>query len=145
MVGRHRMFVRKRDGRIEVRLNDVGRAVAREAFGHVVAAERDPNHEWYVTLSAPIDPSSDQDDPVATLARQNETATNAELAVMTLNEEFLTDSEAWAWLSTLQVALRASAVANGLLSEDKLAACDPELLNFIRTLQAYLFELAECL
>ena len=34
--------MRKRDGRIEVRLNDVGRAVAREAFGHVVAAERDP-------------------------------------------------------------------------------------------------------
>ena len=145
MVGRHRMFVRKRDGRIEVRLNDLGRGVAREAFGHVVAAERDPNHEWHVTLSAPIDPSSDQDDPLAILTRQNETSTNAELAVMTLNEQYLTDSEAWAWLSTLQVALRSSAVANGLLSEDKLAACEPELMNFIRTLQSFLFELAECL
>jgi hypothetical protein len=145
VVGRHRMFVRRRDGRIEVRLNDLGREVAREAFGHVVAAERDPDHEWHVTLSAPIDPSSDQDDPLATLSRQNETSTNAELAVMTLNEQFLNDAEAWAWLSTLQVALRATAVANGLLSDEKLAACDPELMNFIRTLQSFLFELAECL
>ena len=138
------MFVRRRDGRIEVRLNDVGRSVAREAFGHVVAAERGPDHEWHVTLSAPIDPSSDQDDPLATLARQNEVETNAELAVMTLNEQYLNESEAWAWLSTLQVALRATAVANGLLSDEKLAAADPQLLDFIRTLQAYLFELAEC-
>jgi len=144
VLGRHHMFVRRRDGRIEVRLNDVGRSVAREAFGHVVAAERDPDHEWHVTLSAPIDPSSDQDDPLATLARQNEVETNAELAVMTLNEQYLNESEAWAWLSTLQVALRATAVANGLLSDEKLAAADPQLLDFIRTLQAYLFELAEC-
>jgi hypothetical protein len=139
------MFVRKRDGRVEVRLNDLGRSVAREAFGRVIAAERDPEHEWHVTLSAPIDPSRDQDDPVAALTRQNETSTNAELAVMTLNEQFLNDGEAWAWMSTLQVALRSTAVANGLLSEDKLAACDPELLNFIRTLQTFLFELAECM
>jgi hypothetical protein len=144
VLGRHHMFVRRRDGRIEIRLNDVGRSVAREAFGHVVAAERDPDHEWHVTLSAPIDPSSDQDDPLATLARQNEISTNAELAVMTLNEQFLNESEAWAWLSTLQVALRATAVANGLLSDEKLAEADPELMNFIRTLQSFLFELAEC-
>jgi hypothetical protein len=145
MIGRHRMFVRKRDGRVEVRLNDLGRSVAREAFGHVVAAERDPEHEWHVTLNPPIDPSSDQDDPLAALTRQNETSTNAELAVMTLNEQFLNDGEAWAWLSTLQVALRSTAIANGLLSEDKLAACEPELLHYIRTLQSFLFELSECL
>src|ERR1019366_9841753 len=97
MVGRHRMFVRRRDGRVEVRLNDLGRAVAREAFGRVVAAERDPDHEWHVTLSAPIAPSADQDDPLATLTRQSETSTNAELAVMTLSEQFLNDAEARAW------------------------------------------------
>jgi hypothetical protein len=79
------------------------------------------------------------------LTRQSETSTNAELAVMTLSEQFLNDAEAWAWLSTLQVALRATAVANGLLSDEKLAACEPELMNFIRTLQSFLFELAECL
>lgn len=129
---------------MEVRLNEMGRAVAREAFGHVVAAERDPEHEWHPGLNPPIDPSNDQDDPLATLHRQNEIATNAELAVMTLNEEFLNDAEAWAWLSTLQVALRSTAVANGLLSDEKLASCDEELRQLVHTLQQYLFELAEC-
>lgn len=144
MVG-NKLFVRRRDGRIEVRLNEVGRAVAREAFGHVVAAERDPDHKWHASLSAPIDPASDDDDPVSTLSRQNEISTNAELAVMTLKEEFLNESEAWAWLSTLQIALRSTAEANGLMTEEKLEACQPELLDYIRTLQQFLFALAECL
>jgi hypothetical protein len=144
VVGRHRLFVRRRDGRVEVRLNDMGRSVVREAFGHVVAAERDSEHEWHPGLNPPIDPSNDQDDPLATLSRQNEISTNAELAVMTLNEEFLNDAEAWAWLSTLQVALRSTAIANGLLSDEKLASCDEELLHFVNTLQRILFELAEC-
>ena len=144
MLGRHRLFVRRRDGRVEVRLNEMGRAIAREAFGHVVAAERDLEHEWHPGLNPPIDPSNDQDDPLATLHRENEIATNAELAVMTLNEEFLNDAEAWAWLSTLQLALRSTAIANGLLSDEKLASCDEELLQFVHTLQQYLFELAEC-
>lgn len=129
---------------MEVRLNDLGRAAAREAFGHVVAAERDPEHEWHPGLNPPIDPSHDQDDPLATLHRQQEIATNAELAVMTLGEEFLNDAEAWAWLSTLQVALRSTAIANGLLSDERLAACDQELLDFVHTIQQLLFELAEC-
>lgn len=144
MVG-NRLFVRRRDGRIEVRLNEAGRAVAREAFGHVVAAERDPDHEWHAGLNAPIDPSSDDDDPVSTLNRQQEISTNAELAVMTLQEQYLNESEAWAWLSTLQIALRATAVAHGLMSEEKLESCAPELLDYIRTLQQFLFALAECL
>jgi hypothetical protein len=144
MAGRGRLFVRRRDGRIEVRLNDVGRSVAREAFGRVVAAERDPDHEWHVSMNAPIDPSRDQDDPVSTLNRQHEVATNAELAVMTLAEEFLTDAEAWAWMTTLQVALRSTAVAHGILSEEKLASCDAEVLDFIHTLQQFLFELSAC-
>ncbi len=141
----HRLFVRRRDGRIEVRLNEAGRAIAREAFGHVVAAERDPNHEWGSTLNAPMDPTRDEDDPVATLTRQHATSTNAELAVASLHEQFLTDGEAWAWLCTLQVALRATAVSTGLLTDEKLAAADPAVLNEVRTLQQFLFDLAECL
>ena len=39
MVG-NKLFVRRRDGRIEVRLNEAGREVAREAFGRVLIAER---------------------------------------------------------------------------------------------------------
>jgi hypothetical protein len=144
MVG-NKLFIRRRDGRIEVRLSDAGRAVAREAFGHVVAAERDPNHEWHAGLNAPIDPSSDDDDPVSTLNRQHEISTNAELAVMTLQDQFLNDAEAWAWLSTFQIALRSTVVANGLMSNEKLDACPSELLEYIRTLQQFLFALAECL
>ena len=38
-----KLFVRRRDGRIEVRLNDARRDVLRDVFVHVVAAERTPN------------------------------------------------------------------------------------------------------
>jgi hypothetical protein len=139
-----KLFVRRRDGRIEVRLNDTGRAAVREIFAHVLAAERDPDHEWHLSLNAPITPSSDVDDPAATLSRQKDIASNAELAVMTLREQFLTDAEAWAWLSTVQVALRSTAVVNGILSDEKLETCSPELLDDIRTMQHFLFDLSAC-
>jgi hypothetical protein len=139
-----KLFVRRRDGHIEVRLNDVGRGILREVFVHVVAGERDPEHEWHLSLNPPINPSSDDDDPLSTLARQSETASNAELAVMTLQEQYLTDSEAWAWLSTLQVALRSTAVANGILSDEKLESASEELLDEIHILQQFLFDLANC-
>jgi hypothetical protein len=140
-----KLFVRRRDGRIEVRLNEYGRGIAREAFRNVVAAEHDPNHEWHTSLTAPIDPSLDHDNPLSMLARQNETSTNAELASLTLDEEFLNENEAWAWLTTLQVALRSTAQSKGLLSEDQLAKSEPVLLEYIRTLQQFLFQLADCL
>ena len=139
-----KLFVRRRDGRVEVRLNDAGRDVLREAFAHVVAAERDPEHDWHLSLNAPINPSRDDDDPLSALARQNEIATNAELSIMTLKEQFLNDAEAWAWLSTLQVALRSIAVVNGILSDEKLESCELELLEEIRTIQQLLFDLAAC-
>ena len=145
MVSRHRLFIRRRDKRIEVLLNDVGRNVVREAVARVVAAEQDPNHEWRASLESPIDPSNDEDDPVAKLSRQHEVATNAELALLTVDEQFLNDAEAWAWLTTLQVALRSTAVSHGLLSDEKLAQGDAEVLTFVRTLQHLLFDLADCL
>ena len=145
MPGRHRLFVRRRDGRIEVRLNEFGRSVARDAFTQVVAAERDVEHVWHAGLTAPIDPSVDHDDPVAMLSRQNEMATNAELALVTLEEQFLNEAEAWSWLSTLQVGLRATAIAHGLLSDEKLAACDEEVRTYVLTLQQFLFDLADTL
>lgn len=140
-----KLFVRRRDGRIELRLNEWGRSVVREAFRNVVAAEHDPNHEWHASLTAPIDPSLDSDNPVSMLTRQNETATNAELALMTLDEDFLTANEAWTWLTTLQVALRSSAQSKGLVSDEQLAASEPDVLEYIHTLQLFLFQLAECL
>ncbi|HEY5265287.1 MAG TPA: hypothetical protein VIJ40_00575 [Acidimicrobiales bacterium] len=139
-----KLFIRRRDGRIEVRLNDAGRDAIREVFAHVVASERDPDHEWHLSMNAPINPSHDNDDPLSTLARQHDTATNAELSVMTLNEQFLNDAEAWAWLCTLQVALRSTAVSKGILDDEKLASCDPQLLDEIRLMQQFLFDLAAC-
>jgi hypothetical protein len=140
-----RLFIRRRDGRVEVRLNDAGRGVLREVFVHVVAAERDGEHEWHLSLHSPINPSNDDDDPLSTLARQHEIATNAELAIMTLSEQYLNEAEAWAWLSTLQVALRATAVVHGILSDERLESCPPEVLEEIRTIQHFLFDLAACL
>ncbi len=141
----NRLFVRRRDGRIEVRLNDDARAIAREAFAHVFAAEIDPAHEWYASLNAPIDPSHDVDDPLATFNRQHEVTSNVELAVATLNEEFLNDAEAWAWLCTLQIALRATITAKGLLTKDRLEEADETTLEYITTLQTFLFSLADAM
>jgi hypothetical protein len=140
----NKLFARRRDGRIEVRLNDAGREIVREVFAHVLAAERDPEHEWHLVLNAPINPRSDEDDPLAMLTRDRDIASNAELSVMTLREQFLTDVEAWAWLSTIQVALRSTAVANGILSDEKLESCPPAFLEDIRTMQHLLFDLSAC-
>ncbi len=140
-----RLFIRRRDGRIEVRLNDAGRAWARNVLSQVVAAERDPDHQWHASLHSPIDPSVDADSPLSTLARENETTTNAELALACIDEQFLTSSEAWAWLTSLQVALRSIAVSRGVLSDERLAQADEELAGEIGTLQLLLFSLAECL
>ena len=139
-----KLFIRRRDGRIEVRLNDAGRDAIREVFAHVVASERDPDHEWHLSMNAPINPSNDNDDPLSTLSRQYDIATNAELSVMTLNEQFLNDAEAWSWLSTIQVALRSTAVSKGILDDEKLASCEPEILDEIRLMQQFLFDLAAC-
>ena len=138
-----RLFVRRRDGRIEVRLSDAARAVAREAFAHVLAAESDPEHEWHASLNAPINPSHDVDDPLATFNRQHEVTSNVELAVATLNEEFLNEAEAWAWLCTLQISLRATITTKGLMSADRLAETDQATSDYIKTLQAFLFALAD--
>ncbi|HSN02635.1 MAG TPA: hypothetical protein VLS91_04035 [Acidimicrobiales bacterium] len=141
----NRLFVRRRDGRIEVRLNDAGRNFVRDVFAQVVTAEREPEHLWHASLHSPIDPSVDADNPLATLSRQSETTTNAELALVCVDEEFLTNAEAWAWLTSLQVALRSVAVSNGVLSDERLTEVEVELRAEIETLQSLLFSLAECL
>ena len=141
----HRLFVRRRDGRVEVRLNDAGRSFVRDVFAQVVTAEREPDHQWHASLHSPIDPSIDADNPLSTLARQSETTTNAELALVCADEQFLTDTEAWAWLTSLQVALRSVAVSNGVLSDEKLGDVDDALRSEIETLQLLLFSLADCL
>jgi hypothetical protein len=143
-VAGSKLFTRRRDGRVEVRMNDYARDIVRSAFSNVLAAERDPEHEWHVALSGPIDPSRDQDDPLSMLSRQNETSTNAELAGLSVDEQFLNDTEAWAWLTTLQVALRSTAQSKGLLTDEQLAATTADVLLYVQTLQHFLFDLAAC-
>ncbi|HET8989787.1 MAG TPA: hypothetical protein VFN59_01640 [Acidimicrobiales bacterium] len=140
-----RLFNRRRDGRIEVRLSPDGRAFVGATAREVVAAESDPNHAWGAALQAPIDPGRDADDPVAILSRQSDLASNAELVLATLDEGALTDGEAWAWFCTLQVALRSIAVANGLLDDDAWNAQSGPLVEHVQTIQALLFELARVL
>ena len=140
-----KLFVRRRDGRVEVRLTGDGRDFVRALFGEVVAAERDPDHQWRGGLLPPMDPSRDEDDPLNSLQRQQQIATNAELAFVTLEESFLNDAEAWAWLSTLQVALRATAITFGLLDDARFEAADATLVNQVHAIQQLLFELADCL
>jgi len=41
------------------------------------------------------------------------------------------------------VSLRATATANGLFDQDRLQTADPELREYIETLQTFLFHLAE--
>ncbi len=140
-----RLFIRRRDGRVEVRLNEAGRDVVRTAVRRVVAAENDLDDEWNATLNGPIDPSRDQDDPLLTLARQHDMSSNAELALMTIDEAFLNDGEAWAWLSTLQVALRATASAHGLVNDERVTSADEAVLGEVQILQSLLFSLADVL
>ncbi len=140
-----RLFSRRRDGRVEVRLSAEGRAFVGASAREVVAAEHDVDHAWGATLHAPIDPSRDADDPLAILSRQGDLTSNAELVLATLDEAALTDAEAWAWFCTLQVALRSIAVANGLLDDDAWSAQGGALVEHVQTIQALLFELARVL
>jgi len=44
----------------------------------------------------------------------------------------------------MQIALRETAATNGILNDEKWNSADVELRSQIQTLQAFLFELAEC-
>jgi len=140
-----RLFVRRRDGRIEVKINAVGRAILKEAFVNVLKAEQDPSHQWHVSLNGPIDPSQDADNPLAMFSRQNEISTNAELAGVTVEDNFLNDAEGWAWLTTLQVALRSTVQSYGILDDEKWASAAAEVRGYVENLQQLLFELADVL
>jgi hypothetical protein len=144
-VGRSDLFVRRRDGRIEVRLNEFARQFVRDQLTTLSLAQEDAHHAWYAPLSAPIDPSRDDDDPLRTLERQKASATNVELALMTVDDEFLNEAEAWAWLSSLQRALRALASTLELASLDDVRECEHIEIEIVVSLQQLLFALAEVL
>jgi len=144
-VARSRIFIARRDGRIDVRLSDHGREFVREQFGRLRVAEVDVHHAWRGSLHQPIDPSRDDDDPLRQLERSNAVTSNAELALVTVGEETLSTAEAWAWLSSLQLALRACAAIEGLATAADVDGASPEQLAVVVNLQALLFDLSAAL
>ena len=139
------LFKKKRDGSISVQVNAQARTFIGEIFNQVVAAENDPNHVWHTSMNPPINPAANSDDPLATFSRQKEMASNAELAQMTINEETLSAGEAYAWMTSLQLALRATATTQGVMDEEALTKVDPEVKQYILNLQSLLFGLAASL
>jgi hypothetical protein len=139
------LFQRTRDGRVRVRLSDEGREFVREQFGRLRVAEEDTEHAWHQPLNQPIDPGSDDDDPLRILERQKTMATNAELALLTVDEPVLSEGEAWAWFMSLQLVLRACAEVEGISTEDDLAERSDEELMTVHVLQQLLSDLTESL
>lgn len=137
-----RLFIRRRDGRIEVRLREDVRNYLSTCVANVIAAESDPEHEWHASLHLPINPQLDQDNPWSILQRQHDVSSNAELMAASLAEEFLTDAEAWAWLCTLQVGLRAYSTSHGIINDEQWEAAGEEPRAYIEMMQAILFALA---
>ena len=139
------LFKKKRDGSIAVNLNDAARSFVGEIFNQVVAAENDPHHEWHLLFNPPINPSAMSDDPLATFSRQKEMASNSELAQMTVGEDTLSTGEAYAWMTSLTLALRATASMHNVIDDLSLQEIDPAVRQYIVTVQSLLFGLADCL
>jgi hypothetical protein len=140
-----KLFIRRRDGRIECRLNTPARDFVDAIAEQVERSDEDPTHEWRATLSSPINPVLDHDDPLSVLKRQSGTLSNAQLCRASVRDEFINDAEAWAWMTTLQVGLRASAAAAHVVSEEDLDTMSEHTRSQIETLQLFLFALAEVL
>jgi hypothetical protein len=138
------LFSHKRSGKIHVHLNRAGRAFAKMIFERVLAAETDSSLPWHGSLNPPLAQGS-VDDPFATLSRQQQLSSNAELALLTVEEDNLTPDEAWAWLATFQVALRASSEALGIETTQDLEAAPKEALDELRGIQEFLFDLSNAL
>jgi hypothetical protein len=96
-------------------------------------------------LHSPITPAADSDDPLRSFERQKMTATSAELMRLTLDESFLSQDEAFAWLASMQLGLRARTSEAEIFTDDDLAQAEESSLQTIRALQFFLFELATTL
>ncbi len=144
-MARSKIFIQRRDGRIEVKLNKDAREFLASVVDQLIAAETDGAHPWHGSLHAPITPSADSDDPLRQYERQKATATNAELMKLTLDESFLSTDEAYAWLATMQLGMRARTAEAAIFTEEDLNRADEADLQTIRALQFFLFELATTL
>jgi len=108
-----------------------------------MAVDGEADHAWRSVVYQPIDPADDVDDPLWVLERERVASSNTELALVTVDEEFLNNAEAWAWLCSLQHVLRGISLEQRLFSDDDVAARSDDELNDVRVLQLLLFELAD--
>jgi len=137
-------FVKKKDG-IAVKLNEEGRRFVAMVANAVLQADRDNEHAWHEALHARVAPALDADDPLVIASRQVTTDTTAELVLVTIQDERLTDVEAWAWLRTLQIGLRSVAAAEELEDDDDLEHAVDEVQGLVQNLQVLLWDLAKAL
>jgi len=144
-MARSKVFIQRKDGRIEVQIAPGAREFLTSVVDQLIAAENDSEHPWYGALHAPITPSADNDDPLRSFERQKMTATSAELMRLTLDEAFLSQDEAFAWLASMQLGLRARTTEAAIFTDEDLAQADDTSLQTIRALQFFLFELATTL
>ncbi len=140
-----KLFVRHRDGTIDVRLNEYGRSFIREQLTALADATSDAHHAWRPSLHQVIDPSSDVDDPVHGFEREKVVGDSVQLALLTLNDTKISVGEAWSWLRALQTALRAHAQQRGLVTSDDVESASDDDLEVVRQIQSLLFELAAAL
>jgi hypothetical protein len=103
-----------------VAVSDFGRDFLRQHFELVRQAQADVDHTWHAAFVAPITPASDDDDEQRLDRRERAMATAAELACITVDDDVITNEEAWCWLRTLQLALRGVASEAHLFDEQSL-------------------------
>lgn len=144
-MGFSHYFVQRRDGRIEVKLAAEPRAFLASVVDYLIAAENDAVHPWHGALHAPINPARDNDDPLRSFERQKATATNAELMRLTIDEQFLSKDEAFAWLMTMQLGVRARAHEASIFTEEQWREADDETRLTIQALQELIGELVAAL
>jgi hypothetical protein len=142
---RSKAFSATRDGQIRVKLNDAAREFLEVVVEAIIAAETDHEHEWHATLHRPITPELDADDPLRVFERQQILESNAAMMKASLRNASISTAEAWAWLATMQLALRARTAEAGVNTEDDLKKASPQELETIHALQYFLFELTTAL
>lgn len=142
---RPKVFSAARDGQIRVKLNDGAREFLEVVVDAIIAAETDHEHEWHATLHRPITPELDADDPLRVFERQQILESNAGLMKATIRNATISTAEAWAWLATMQLALRARTAEAGVNTDDDLKKASPQELETIHALQFFLFELSSAL
>ena len=139
------IFQRQADDAIAVAMSDFGRDFVRQHFELVRQAQSDAEHSWHAAFVAPITPASDEDDEQRLDQRERAMATAAELAFITVDDDMITNEEAWCWLRTLQLALRGVASEAHVIDEQSLRGADDDVRARVNSLQYLLAELAEVL